>query len=92
MINHTTKIDKQIHNIIVTSDDSYFIRVISNSSIPRSHSFAIRSRPSELQDVTIHNLNVRGMRGNIVQVYPSVEYDFVPNVLFASANSYIHVQ
>lgn len=58
----------------------------------RSHTFAIRSRPQELEGVTIYNLNVRGKRGNIVQVYPGVEYDFVPNRLIASRDSYIHIQ
>ncbi|XP_005096259.1 protein DD3-3 [Aplysia californica] len=58
----------------------------------RSHTFAIRKRPDWLQGQTVHNLNVRGKRGNIVQVYPAVEYDFVPNDLEVAVGDYVHMQ
>jgi len=58
----------------------------------RSFSFGIIKRSPELRGKTIHNLNVRGKRGNIVQVYPSVEYDYVPNRLVLSTGDYIHFQ
>uniref|UniRef100_T1JAG2 Uncharacterized protein n=1 Tax=Strigamia maritima TaxID=126957 RepID=T1JAG2_STRMM len=59
----------------------------------RSHKFGIVRKPKHVKEnEEIHNFNIRGKRGNIVQVYPAVEYDFVPQMLTASRNDHIHIQ
>lgn len=59
----------------------------------RSHVFKLKKRPPEIaDDATLHNLNVRGKRGNIVQTYPAVEYDFVPNKLKLYSDELVHIQ
>jgi len=63
----------------------------------RSYMFSVKPRTEETAGAcensgTIYNMNVRGKRGNIVQVYPSVEYDFVPNKATIKDNDCLHVQ
>lgn len=47
----------------------------------RSHAFTVVAKPSPLTGRVIHNMNVQGKRGNIVQTFPAVEYDYWPRKL-----------
>ena len=59
----------------------------------RSHLFLLKKRPSTAANSkTIHHLSVRGKRGNIVQVFPAVEYDFFPTNLTIKSGELVHIQ
>ncbi|CAJ1380668.1 unnamed protein product [Effrenium voratum] len=59
----------------------------------RTHTFLVVERPADVpMSKRIVNYNVRGRRGNIVQVYPSVEYDFIPANLVVEQGTLLHFQ
>jgi hypothetical protein len=68
-------------------DTSQFARTFED----RSHTFYITNIPVGHVG-NIYNLMVRGKRGNIVQTYPGVEYDFTPNNLNVKIGEWIHFQ
>ena len=57
----------------------------------RSFTFEIRQRPLSVVN-RIHNLNVVGRRGNIVETFPATEYMFVPTVLRIKQYEWLHPQ
>merc|ERR1719492_432836 len=48
----------------------------------RSHVITVMSNklPGASANAKLHNVNVQGKRGNIVQTFPAVEYDFWPKI------------
>jgi hypothetical protein len=58
----------------------------------RSHRWGGKQRDEDLQEEcdVIKEVTVRGKRGNIVQVFPGVEYDFTPNRLNVKEGECVH--
>ncbi|ETO35902.1 hypothetical protein RFI_01154 [Reticulomyxa filosa] len=59
-----------------------------------THTFLVCKRPSNAlwKDAKVYNVNVRGKRGNIVETFPAIEYDFEPQIVFVKPNECMHFQ
>ena len=67
-------------------------RNVFSTNQDRTHVFYMHKRPGNVATKTIHNLNVRGKRGNIVQTFPANEYDFFPTDLKIKQDELVHIQ
>ncbi|GFO22633.1 protein dd3-3-like [Plakobranchus ocellatus] len=80
---------KQMSPLRLAINTAQFGRVFQD----RSHVFQLKPRKDNIpSEPVLHNLNVRGKRGNIVQVYPAVEYDFAPTELRIKLGNLVHIQ
>lgn len=57
-----------------------------------THTFLVCERPSAFDGDNILNVGVRGKRGNIVQTFPAIEYDFEPKHIFVDSGDCLHFQ
>jgi len=69
---------------IGNSDSDYVQLALNTNQVARTfqdRSYIFYVKPQALKNVgkVVQNVNVRGKRGNIVQTYPAVEYDLIPN-------------
>jgi len=61
----------------------------------RSHTWYLMGREclaAGQQSAPIQNMIVRGKRGNIVQTFPAVEYDFSPKRVVVNTDTLVHIQ
>jgi len=58
----------------------------------RSYIFYIKPKANPASAAIVTNVNVRGKRGNIVQTYPAVEYDWIPNKIVVAPGEVLDFQ
>jgi plastocyanin len=84
--NPTVMIGALAQGLLLAINTNQFGRTFQD----RSHTFYIAQRPTAFPAGKITTVGVRGKRGNIVEVYPSVEYNYVPDNLAVTSSDLIH--
>jgi hypothetical protein len=84
---HPDQLEDMQWPLVLAINTAQFARTFEE----RSHLFYIKPLPGVVGG-NIFNILVRGKRGNIVQTYPAVEYDFSPNNIQMNVGDFIHFQ
>lgn len=83
--------NSQVYKLSIAANSDQYARTFQDRT------FVFEVKPLDPQTngecrQKIKNLGMRGKRGNIVQAYPSVEYDFVPQDLAMTEDECLHIQ
>lgn len=73
-------------------DRSHVFNIMKKPDLPQGNTAARAAMASQVQANNLLNVNVRGKRGNIVQTFPAVEYDFEPNDFNMEQGQCVHFQ
>lgn len=73
-------------------DRSHVFNIMKKPNVPNGNTAAAAAMASQVQASNLLNVNVRGKRGNIVQTFPAVEYDFEPNDFNMEQGQCVHFQ
>jgi len=76
-------------------DRSHVFNIMKKPAVPTGNNVAAAATAAmtaQVQDQNLLNVNVRGKRGNIVQTFPAVEYDFEPNDFNMEQGQCVHFQ
>jgi len=73
-------------------DRSHVFNIMKKPAVPNGNAAAAAAMTSQVQAQNLLNVNVRGKRGNIVQTFPAVEYDFEPNDFNMEQGQCVHFQ
>lgn len=74
------------------SDRSHVFNIMKKLDPADATDDAAQTAQSQVAAQNLLNVNVRGKRGNIVQTFPAVEYDFEPNDFYMEQGQCVHFQ
>jgi len=73
-------------------DRSHVFNIMKKPTGNGATAAATAAKTAQVAEQNLLNVNVRGKRGNIVQTFPAVEYDFEPNDFYMEQGQCIHFQ
>jgi len=73
-------------------DRSHVFNIMKKPTGNGADAVATAAKTAQVAENNLLNVNVRGKRGNIVQTFPAVEYDFEPNDFYMEQGQCVHFQ